>query len=106
MAATRTGASADIAALYRAHLFSEQFAAERIAGHFQSGAGGKLLAFLAASDLEAGRGVPYFVTQKVQLRQLVFGSDRGRPATKLLTSGRDAPPGFEIVDRTPRPARD
>jgi uncharacterized iron-regulated protein len=106
MAATRAGATADIPALYRAHLFAEQFAAERIAQHFQSGGGGKLLVFSRASDLEPGRGVPYFVTQKVQLRQLVFGSDRGRAATKLLTLNRHARPVLEIVDSAPRAARD
>lgn len=104
--ATRAGAPADVGALYRAHLFSEQFAAERIAGHFQGGGGGKLLAFLRASDLESGRGVPYFVTQKVQLRQLVFGSERGRPATKLLTHGRDGAVGLQVVNRAPRAARE
>ena len=106
LGASRAGAPADIDALYRAHLFSEQFAAERIASHFQGGGGGKLLAFLRASDLETGRGVPYFVTQKVQLRQLVFGSERGRPATKLLTDARGAAVGLEVVNRTPRSARD
>ena len=91
IAATRVAAG-DIPILYRAHLFGEQFAAEQIARHFQSGGSGKLLAFLRRSDLEPGGGVPYFVRQKVQLRQLVFGSERGRPGTKLLTLNRDAGP--------------
>ena len=105
IAATRAAAESDVAALYRANLFAEQFAAERIARHFQAGGGGKALVFLRQSDLEPGRGVPYFVPQKVQLRQLVFGSDRTRPGTKLLTSLQ---PGgrVEIVDGTPGAARD
>ena len=79
-------AGGDITAIYRAHLFAEQFAAEAIARHFASGAGGKLLVFLSQSDLEPGRGVPFFVTQKAQVRQLVLGSDRqANRRGKLLT---------------------
>ncbi len=105
IASARGAAEGDVAALYREHLFAEQFAAERIARHFQGGGGGKLLVFLRQSDLEPGRGIPYFVPQKVQLRQLVFGSNRSRPGTKLLT---DLPPArrVEVVDGAPRPARD
>lgn len=105
IAAARTAAEGDVAGLYREHLFAEQFAAEKIARHFQAGGGGKLLVFSRQSDLEPGRGVPFFVTQKVQLRQLVFGSDRTRPGTKLLT---DLPPArrVEIVDGAPGAARD
>jgi uncharacterized iron-regulated protein len=98
-------ATGDLTALYREHLLVEQFAAERIAAQFQSGAGGKLLVFLRASNLQPGRGVPYFVAQKVQLRQLVFGSDRGAGA-KLLTLQRRSVGRFEIVDSSPRAARD
>jgi len=105
LAGTRTAAGIDVTGLYREHLFAEQFAAERIARHFQSGGAGKLLVFLRQSDLEPGRGVPYFVPQKVQLRQLVFGSDRTRGGTKLLTD-RDPARGVEIVDGAPGAARD
>ena len=104
LAATR--ASGDVAGLYRTHLFTEQFAAEMIARHFQSGGGGKLLAFLREAELEPGRGVPFFVRQKVQLRQLVFGSERGATAPKLLTLDRHPGAMLKIVDRTPRAARD
>ena len=79
-------AGGDITALYRTHLFAEQFAAEAVARHFTSGAGGKLLVFLSQSDLEPGRGIPFFVTQKAQVRQLVLGSDRqANRRGKLLT---------------------
>ena len=104
LAGTRP-ASGDIAGLYRAHLFSEQFAAEKIAQHFQGGGGGKLLVFLRKSDLEPGRGVPYFVPQKVQLRQLVFGSDRSPSGTKLLTDLRSPAPRLEVVESAPGAAR-
>ena len=81
----RAGAG-DINAVYRAHLFAEQFAADRVAQHFASGGGGKLLVFLSQSDLEPGRGVPFFVSQKANVRQLVLGSDRlTNRRTKLLT---------------------
>ena len=76
-----------LAGSYRAHLASQQFVAERIVGYVRStGANGKLLVFLRASDLEAGSGVPRYVAQKVQVRQLVLDSSGSAPLrTKLLT---------------------
>lgn len=99
-------ASDNLAGLYRAHLFAEQFAAEQIARHFQSGSGGKLLAFLREAELEPGRGVPFFVRQKVQLRQLVFGPEDGAAGPKLLTDSRQSGSILEIVDRAPGATRD
>ena len=79
----------DVAAAYRAHLLRQQFAAAKIVQHFESGgSGGKLLVFLPEADLTAGRGVPYYVAQKVQLRQLVLGDEPGGSGPeKLLTDG-------------------
>lgn len=107
IAATRAAAG-DLTALYRVHLFSEQFAADKVAGHFANSGGGKLLAFLSQSDLEPGRGVPLFVAQKVQVRQLVLGSDRmANRGAKLLTDLRRGPDrGVEVVDGAPAPARE
>ena len=106
VAATRA-ATGDVTALYGAHLFTEQYAAERIAAHFSGNAGGKLLVFLRQSDLEPGRGVPFFVTQRVQVRQLVLGSDRlANRRAKLLTNVRGGGGGLEVVDGAPRPAGD
>ncbi|MDQ3625807.1 MAG: hypothetical protein M3372_01585 [Verrucomicrobiota bacterium] len=106
--AQRAG-DADVPAAYRAHVLRQQFAAgkiiERVGG---AGTGTKLLVFLPEADLVAGQGVPYYVAQKVKLRQLVLGSDAGASGrTKLLTGldGRDAR-SVEIVDRSPRPAGD
>jgi hypothetical protein len=108
VASTRA-ATGDLNALYRAHLFAEQHAAEQITRHFQANTGGKLLVFLRQSDLEPGRGVPFFVTQRVLVRQLVLGSDRvANRRGKLLTdvrvgSGRRM---LDVVDGTPRAAGD
>ena len=97
----------DLTALYRAHLFTEQHAAEKIAGHFGANAGSKLLVFLRQSDLEPGRGVPFFVTQRVQVRQLVLGSDRlANRRGKLLTDVgvRSGSGSLDVVDSAPRAA--
>ena len=102
-------ATGDVSALYRAHLFAEQYAADKIAQHFASNAGGKLLVFLRQSDLEPGRGVPFFVAQRVQLRQLVLGSDRlANRRGKLLTDGGVGSGGgsLEVVDRAPGAGRE
>jgi hypothetical protein len=66
---------------------AQQFAAERIVRHFRvAGIQSKLLVFLRADDLEAGRGVPRYVAQKMELRQLVLDSgDAARAKPKLLT---------------------
>lgn len=94
--------SGDVATLYRAHLFAEQFAADQIARQFQGTDAGKLLAFLSRSDLDPGRGVPFFVTQKVQVRQLVLGSDAlANRRGKLLTQRRSGARSLEIVNGAP-----
>jgi hypothetical protein len=66
---------------------AQQFAAGQIVDHFRgAGAGGKLLVFLRREDLVAGQGVPHYVAQKLQLRQVVLASDAGQPERrKLLT---------------------
>jgi hypothetical protein len=87
MASTRGVNQADIAAAYRAQVAAQQFAAGQIVDHFRgAGAGGKLLVFLRREDLVAGQGVPHYVAQKLQLRQVVLASDAGQPERrKLLT---------------------
>ncbi|MFN2508682.1 MAG: ChaN family lipoprotein [Chthoniobacterales bacterium] len=72
---------------YRAEVIRQQYAAERIVRHFRAGGEGKLLVFLPSADLAAGHGVPYYVSQKIQLRQLVFDSAPSRnDAPRLLTT--------------------
>ena len=109
LSTTERAGEGDVAAAYRAHLLRQQFAAARIVQHFQTGGSGdKLLVFLPEADLAAGLGVPYFVAQKLQLRQLVLGSDAGASGrAKLLTRGAGGSTGrVEIVDGAPGPAGD
>lgn len=98
----------DVATIYAARMEAEQFAAEQIVRHFQSGASGKLLVFIRSADLETGQGVPFYVAQKLPVRQLVLGSEFGRSgATKLLTGGLDRERRrLQIVDRAPIASRD
>ena len=84
---TRGASQADIAGAYRAHVAAQQFAAGRIVDHFRgAGANGKLLVFVRREDLVTGQGVPHYVAQKLQLRQVILGSDAGsQDGRKLLT---------------------
>ncbi len=72
---------------YRAQMIAQQFAAEQIVRHFRStNEPGRLLVFLREEDLSAGAGVPYYVTQKIKLRQLVLDSgETGAAPARLLT---------------------
>ncbi len=90
------GREPDLPAAYRAQLLRQEFAAEQIVrGYRSDGREGKLIVFLAAEDIVPGGGVPYFVAQKLKVRQVVLGPDQLAPATRpLLTSA-------EIVDRAP-----
>ena len=90
LSASRDTSQRDVADSYRAHMVGQQYAAERIVRHFQSAGGGaKLLAFLPADDLAASQGVPRYVGQKVELRQLVLDSAApGRGPAKLLAASK------------------
>lgn len=70
-------------------LLREEFAAERVAGYFREHRDEKLLVFLHRRQLGNNRGVPYFVAQKIKVRQLVIDS-RQHPLenSRLLTGGR------------------
>ncbi|MBA2743700.1 MAG: hypothetical protein H0U43_05240, partial [Chthoniobacterales bacterium] len=107
MTAAESLSGGDVAAAYRAHVAAQQFAAEQIIHHFEGGRGGKLLVFLPSADLETGRGVPFYVAQKLLLRQLVLGPNAEHSgARKLLTRGlRAGWSGLEIVDSSPASAR-
>ncbi|MGI8820248.1 MAG: hypothetical protein ACR2ID_05190 [Chthoniobacterales bacterium] len=71
----------------RTRAVMQQFAAEQIVRHFNtSAAPGKLLVFLQHADLAAGQGVPFYVAQKLSVRQLVLDSqDASRRQPSLLT---------------------
>ena len=100
MTAAESLSATNVAAAYHARLIEQQFAAEQIVRHFEAGATGKLLVFMSAADLEAGQGVPFYVAQKLQLRQLVFGAPTERNARSLLTR-RLQERGGAVVDSTP-----
>ncbi len=109
LAGRRDSSDGSAAGSYRAEMLRQQFAAEMIVRHFRAaGAEGKLLVFSSEADLEAGRGVPFYVAQKLPLRQLVFGPEgRETNSAKLLTrasghTGRNV----EIVDGAPIAGRD
>jgi hypothetical protein len=81
-----------------------QFAAEKIVEYFRKeGGASKLLVFGNEADLGAAQGLPYYVAQKLRVRQLVLGPDAPTRA-KLLTFRRRG--RFEIVDCAPIAARD
>jgi len=94
---------------YRTELLRLQFAAEIIVRHLREANGAKLLVFADEADLAAGRGLPFYVAQKLPVRQLVFGPDAPGSARMRLLSGRgrkNGRAGFQIVDRAPRARRD
>ena len=81
------GNSADprLAQSYRAELVRLEFAAEKIVRAFRvGGKESKLLVFASTDDLDSEGGLPYFVMQQANARQLVLGSNR-RERPKLLT---------------------
>lgn len=81
----RTGAAPSVvAAAYRSYVLAQQFAAEQIVAHFRAlGASGRLVVFVSRDDLAAGQGVPFYVAQKIRLRQIVLDSENAarRPPT-------------------------
>jgi hypothetical protein len=94
---------------------SNEFAAERISGHFRAHRDEKLLVFLHRRHLAKTDGVPHFVAQKIKARQLVLDSQphRSPPAQLLAWSDRidrvdrdGFPRRFEIVDGSPGTADD
>jgi hypothetical protein len=88
----------EVARLYRAHLFGQEFAAERIVTFLSAERGAKLLVFARRRDLAGASGLPQLVRQKLKVAQTIFDLDRderGRPL--LLTSVR-----FEIINSAPR----
>lgn len=108
MTAAESLSGRDVAAAYRARAAAQQFAAGQIVRHFEGGGGGKLLVFVHAADVESGTGIPFYVAQKLQLRQLVLGpSTQRNDAAKLLTRAHGHGRGrLDVVDGTPGSVRD
>ena len=91
-------------AAYEAGLLAEEFAADRIVGHFREHRDEKLLIFVHRCHLGSACGVPYFVAQKIKARQLVLDSQPRRSSrSQLLTlRGHCGVPGrLEIIDGSP-----
>ena len=98
-----------LAGAYRAEVLRRQFAAETIVRHFRdAGSDARLIVFADATHFADGQGVPYYVAQKTNLRQLVLGPELAEPARTPLLTGleRSLRPGFEVVNRTPRASGD
>ncbi len=93
-----------LAAAYRAEVVRRQFAAETIVRFFRSApAETRLVVFAGSNDFGDGQGVPFYVAQKLKVRQLVLGREIPEPARgPLITLLRR---GLQIVDRTPGSAR-
>ena len=84
------GGAVEPARSYRAEVLAQEFAAEKIVRHFRAaGMQSKLLVFLRARDLEAGQGVPRYVAQKMQVRQLVLDASGAAPVRAKLLTSRD-----------------
>ncbi|MFN2509058.1 MAG: hypothetical protein ABR589_09835 [Chthoniobacterales bacterium] len=104
MTAAESLSGRDVAASYQARVASQQFAATQIVRFFQTRGVPKLLVFMQTGDLEGSDGVPFYVAQKLQLRQVVLGPNAPRgSAAKLLTrsGGSDYRRRFQIVDGAP-----
>lgn len=97
------------AGAYRAEVLQRQFAAETIVRFFRAApSDARLLVFSSSAEFADGHGIPYYVAQKIELRQLVFDREASQPARSPLLTGLERGLGgsVEVVDGTPRPARD
>jgi hypothetical protein len=63
---------------YKAALFRQQFAAEKIVSHFKEHRTEKIIVFLRRDEVRGDYGVPYFVAQKTKARQLILNPQRRR----------------------------
>jgi hypothetical protein len=81
------GPTPSIALAFRVRAVAQQFAAERIVQHFATaGTAMKLVVFAHPQELVAGEGVPFYVAQKTNVRQLVLDSAVAeRPPARLVT---------------------
>jgi uncharacterized iron-regulated protein len=98
-----------VAGAYRAELMRRQFAAETIVRYFRDAAAdARLIVFADSAEFADGQGVPFYVAQKIDVRQLVLGRETSEPQrSKLLTRfDGNLRRSFQIVDRAPGAARD
>ena len=108
-AARAGGDDRALAAAYRAEAVQRQFAAEQIVHYFRAaGSDTKLVVFAPSADFADDTGVPFYVAQKINVRQLVLGREHaGSSRESLLAFLRGSLRGrLQIVDRAPRSAHD
>lgn len=86
LAAVRGLQERDVENLFRTHVATEQFAAEKIVSFTREHKGEKLLVFARRQDLTGDLGVPAFVAQKVKVRQLTLDLNRSHTAQPRLVS--------------------
>lgn len=77
----------DIENLYRAHVIAGEFAAEKIVNFIGEHAGEKLLVFARRRELSGDCGLPAFVSQKLNARQITLDRDRARMVQPRLVTG-------------------
>jgi hypothetical protein len=77
----------DIENLYRAHIIAGEFAAEKIVSFMSEHGGEKLLVFARRRELIGDCGLPAFVSQKLNIRQITLDRDRARMVQPRLVSG-------------------
>lgn len=108
--ATEDGVNArSVEGAYRAEVLQRQFAAETIVRYFRAAPpDARLVVFSSSAEFADGHGIPYYVAQKIDLRQLVFDREASQPRrSPLLTRfERALRRSLEVVDGAPRPARD
>lgn len=63
---------------YKAALFRQQFAADKIVSYFKEHRTEKIVVFLRRDEVRGDYGVPYFVAQKTKARQLILNPQRRR----------------------------
>ncbi len=86
---TRAPSDGAVARAYRVEVVRQQFVAETIVRYLRGApSGGKLLVFLASSDLRTDGGVPFYVAQKSRLRQMVLGPDMPVTASPRILTQR------------------
>ena len=88
LAAVRGLQERDIENLYRAHVIAAQFAAEKIVAHMREHTGEKLLVFARRRELTGDCGLPAFVSQKLDIRQITLDRERARATQPRLVSTR------------------
>jgi hypothetical protein len=98
-----------LAGAYRAEVIQRQFAAEAIVRQMRSaGADARLIVFASSADFAEAHGVPFYVAQKINVRQLMLDRETIQPTRAPLLTGleRGFRGRFEVVDRTPRSGGD